>query len=121
MQRFLLLQARGSQHSRETIKALAMQLATLNPAHPEALSQGLSLLIDLDMRHALSELSCPAIMILGERDTLIPSTMTAEALNLNPTLETRLIVGAGHAPFISHTAECHQAVMAFIESETRDD
>lgn len=117
LQRFLSLQARGSVHSRETIKALAMQLATLNPAAPEALRQGLSLLINLDMRNALSGLTCPTRLILGERDTLIPQTVATSVSVLNPAVDTKLIAGAGHAPFISHTAECHQAVVSFFDSD----
>jgi pimeloyl-[acyl-carrier protein] methyl ester esterase len=121
LQRFLLLQARGSLHSRETIKALAAQLVALGPAHSEALADGLSLLINLDMRAALSDLACPVKLVLGERDTLIPQTMAADALLLNAALETELIAGAGHAPFISHPTECLQAVMTFFESEKQDD
>ncbi len=117
LQRFLLLQARGSVQSRETIKALAARLATLNPAHPTALRQGLSLLIHLDMRSALSGLHCPTTLILGERDTLIPQAMLTAAIALNPSIETKLLAGAGHAPFISHAAECHQIVASFLESE----
>lgn len=121
LQRFLLLQARGAVHSRETIKALAAQLLAQGPAHSEALSDGLSLLINLDMRAALSNLACPVKLVLGERDTLIPQTMATEAHSLNTALDTVLIVGAGHAPFISHPTECLQAVMTFFESEKQDD
>lgn len=121
LHRFLLLQARGAVHSRETIKALSAQFLAVGPAHSEALTDGLSLLINLDMRAALSGLQCPVKLVLGERDTLIPQIMATEALSLNTALEAVLIAGAGHAPFISHPTECRQAVMTFFESEKQDD
>jgi len=71
----------------------------------------------LDLRLALSRLKCPIKLVLGERDSLIPHTMEADARSLNSALEVVLIKGAGHAPFISHPVECEQAVMTFFESE----
>jgi len=121
LQRFLLLQARGSDHSRETIKTLAAQLVAQGPAHAEALAEGLSLLINLDMRVALSDLRCPVKLVLGQQDTLIPQAMVDDALSLNASLETAVIPGAGHAPFVSHPAECMSSVMAFLKPETRHD
>lgn len=121
LQRFLLLQARGSVHSRETIKTLAEQIAAQSPADPEALAEGLSLLINLDMRTALSDLHCPAKLVLGERDTLIPHAMASDAVSLNPKLETALIAGAGHAPFVSHPIECTALVTAFLKPELQHD
>ena len=117
LQRFLILQARGAVKSRETIKTLARQLVRQGPANSEALIDGLSLLINLDLRLALSRLKCPIKLVLGERDSLIPHTMEADARSLNSALEVVLIKGAGHAPFISHPVECEQAVMTFFESE----
>lgn len=121
LQRFLMLQARGAAKSRETIKALARQLVIQRPPHSEALRDSLSLLINLDLRLTLSKLECPIKLILGERDSLVPHTMGANARALNAALEVVLIEGAGHAPFISHPIECEQAVMTFFESENQDD
>ncbi|MDH5357799.1 MAG: pimeloyl-ACP methyl ester esterase BioH [Gammaproteobacteria bacterium] len=114
LHRFLLLQARGSQHSRDTIRQLAHQLAVEQPPVLDALQAGLKLLIELDMREPLSTLSCPVQMILGDRDTLIPEAMLLAAKQLHPKLQTRVLAGAGHAPFISQPLECQQAIEQFI-------
>ena len=116
LQQFLLLQARGSTQSRQTIKALAVKMAEVGTANPEALSEGLSLLMHLDMRDALSKLDCPSLLLLGECDTLVPQAMADDALALNSKLAVQVIDGAGHAPFISHVMACEQHLMRFFGS-----
>lgn len=114
LQRFLLLQARGSVHSRDTIRQLAEQLAIEKPPVAEALLAGLNLLIATDLRAQLAMLDCPIMMILGERDTLIPSTMLDVVKQMTSNVQTALLNGAGHAPFISQPKECLQAIELFV-------
>ncbi|MBL1320636.1 MAG: pimeloyl-ACP methyl ester esterase BioH [Methylophaga sp.] len=114
LQRFLLLQARGSQHSRETIRQLTQQLTIEKPPVAEALQAGLTLLIEIDLRTQFSTLQCPLKMILGDRDTLIPKQMLENAKQLNPKLATALLAGAGHAPFIAQAAACQHEIEQFI-------
>jgi pimeloyl-[acyl-carrier protein] methyl ester esterase len=110
LQQFLLLQTRGSSHSRQTIKALASKMADVGTADPEALAAGLALLMSMDMREALSNLACPCLLLMGDRDSLVPEKMLDDALILNSNLVSHVIKGAGHAPFISHTADCGQVL-----------
>ena len=114
LQRFLLLQARGSQHSRDTIRKLTQQLTIEKPPVAAALKAGLKLLIEIDLRTQFSTLQCPVKMILGDRDTLIPEQMLDDAKRLNPKLETRLLAGAGHAPFIAQAIQCQYEIETFI-------
>lgn len=114
LQRFLLLQARGSMHSRETIRRLAEQLAIEQAPVAEALIAGLDLLINTDMRKQLATLQCPVKMILGERDTLIPKEMLLAATQLQTQVKTTLLAGAGHAPFISQSSECQNEIENFL-------
>jgi len=114
LKRFLLLQARGSAHSRETIRRLAEQLAVEQPPVAHALTAGLNLLINTDMRKQLSSLQCPVKMILGERDTLVPKDMLLAATQLQPRIQTTLLTGAGHAPFISQPSDCQTEIETFL-------
>jgi pimeloyl-[acyl-carrier protein] methyl ester esterase len=114
LQRFLMLQARGSSHSRETMRELSEQLAQEAPAKPEALHAGLAVLINEDKRDELSDIHCPVLAILGERDTLIPVTVSENLKQLNPAISIHRISGAGHAPFISHLTECHTSIEQFL-------
>ncbi|RKZ79594.1 MAG: pimeloyl-[acyl-carrier protein] methyl ester esterase [Gammaproteobacteria bacterium] len=114
LQRFLLLQARGSDHSRDTIRQLGEQLAIENPPSSEALQAGLKLLIETDMRMQFADLTCPVQMILGDRDTLIPEEMLPAAKQLQAEVDVKLLPGAGHAPFISQPVECNNLIESFI-------
>ena len=114
LHRFLLLQTRGAQHSRDTIRALSYQLGVESPPVIEALKAGLDLLIDQDLRKELAALTCPIQMLLGDRDTLIPEAMLIMARRIQPKLQTVVFKGAGHAPFISCADQCIQAIEQFI-------
>lgn len=120
LQRFLTLQARGSKQGRETIKALSDRLSLVQAPHHEALKSGLNVLISKDLRTELADIDCPVKMVLGERDTLIPNDMMTFARQLNPNIETVLLSGAGHAPFISHLEECQHAINQFFAQVSHD-
>ena len=114
LQRFLMLQARGAEQSRETIRQLAEDVATQNTPQSDALHAGLDLLLNLDMRSQLQALTCPVQLILGERDTLVPKTLVVALEKLKPGIRTNLMGGAGHAPFVSHPEQCQQLIEQFI-------
>jgi pimeloyl-[acyl-carrier protein] methyl ester esterase len=116
LQRFILLQARGAEQSKQTIWSLSEDMAA-KVAHSEALRAGLDMLINCDVRQQLAELTMPVKLILAERDTLIPHTMAEEIKSFNPQIKTVQIKGAGHAPFISHPQICFDEVMSFLKDE----
>jgi pimeloyl-[acyl-carrier protein] methyl ester esterase len=113
LKRFVMLQARGAEGSRETIQLLAEQTAD-NVAHPEALKAGLELLEILDLRLALSQLSQPVQCILGERDQLVPISLAERLSELNSNIVIERIAGAGHAPFISQPQLCANHIYGFL-------
>lgn len=115
LQRFLLLQARGAEHSRQTIRQLTEQLASQTSLNPDALHAGLNLLLQLDMRAALAEIACPVQVILGEKDSLIPQALAPALEQLRPATNVMVIAGAGHAPFISQPTRCQQIIEQFID------
>ena len=114
LQRFLLLQAKGAEQSRETIRELSQQLASQHMPEPEALIAGLDCLLNADMRDALSNLSCPLQLILGNRDTLIPVSLIEHVQLLNPAIQVAVLDGAGHAPFIAQPTRCDALLEQFI-------
>jgi len=113
LKRFVLLQARGAQGSREIIQLLAEQTAD-NVAHPEALQAGLTLLETLDLRSELAQLQIPVKCILGDRDQLVPIALAETLSELNKAISIDRIAGAGHAPFISHPQLCANSIQEFL-------
>ena len=114
LKRFVMLQARGAEGSRDTIQLLAEQTAD-NVAHPEALQAGLDLLETLDLRAELAQLTLPVKCILGDRDQLVPITLAESLSNLNSSISIDRIAGAGHAPFISRPQLCADKISEFLD------
>jgi pimeloyl-[acyl-carrier protein] methyl ester esterase len=115
LDRFLLLQVRGSDEGKATLRDLRRRLAAAPEPCPEALEAGLALLASVDLRAEAAELGVPSDWLLGERDTLAPVGAAAELERLVPGARVRPIPGAGHAPFLSHPAEFLAAVGGLLD------
>ncbi|CAH9054072.1 Pimeloyl-[acyl-carrier protein] methyl ester esterase [Pseudoalteromonas holothuriae] len=103
--RFLAIQAMGSEHAKEDIKALRALLKLQPVASKQALSVGLELLQKQDLRTLFSRLSIPMYGVFGCLDTLVPKRVCARMSELNPDFSYKMIEKASHAPFISHRDE----------------
>jgi pimeloyl-[acyl-carrier protein] methyl ester esterase len=115
LERFLLLQVRGSDEGKATLRSLRRRLAEAPEPHPGALEAGLDLLAGVDLRPELPRLAVPSRWVLGDRDTLAPAGAQADLRRLLPEAEVRVIQGAGHAPFLSHPVPFLAAVDSFLD------
>ncbi|MCP5300140.1 MAG: pimeloyl-ACP methyl ester esterase BioH [Chromatiaceae bacterium] len=102
LMRFLSLQVSGAEHARDALKLLRAELGERPPASAAGLAQGLTLLLDTDLRPRLADLDCPVHWLLGARDTLVPVTLRDALPALVRGVSVDVIDGAGHAPFLSH-------------------
>jgi len=117
LERFLALQVRGSAEAKTTLRRLRQDLSHRPIPNADALDQGLHLLREADLRESLSQLQCPTLWLLGERDTLTPSSVASDISQLLPSAEIQLLSGAGHAPFLSHPVESMAALHQFLETQ----
>ncbi|MGD1990129.1 MAG: pimeloyl-ACP methyl ester esterase BioH [Chromatiales bacterium] len=106
MLRFLGLQVRGAENERETLKELRSGVRQRPQARREALRSGLDLLLQTELRPHLSGLRVPSLWLFGEKDTLVSAKTADHLRRLQPLARTRVIRGAGHAPFLSHPEAC---------------
>ena len=113
LDRFLLLEAQGSDRMREEIRLLREQLYVRGEPASFALHDGLRLLNDTDLRAAVPALPMPSLWLAGRRDRLVsPQAMQAAAAT--STLGRFVQVdGGGHAPFLTHADEVATAMLAF--------
>ncbi|MBU0501529.1 MAG: pimeloyl-ACP methyl ester esterase BioH [Gammaproteobacteria bacterium] len=102
--RFLALQVRGSEQGMEVLRRLKRDLAVRPEADPAALTTGLRLLRETDLRHRIPALHCPIAFIFGERDALVPIRVADDLATLVPWASINRIAGSAHAPFLSHPA-----------------
>ncbi|MFN6969409.1 MAG: pimeloyl-ACP methyl ester esterase BioH [Rheinheimera sp.] len=103
--RFLAIQALGSETARQEIKQLKQALLSLPLPQPEALAGGLTLLAEQDLRPRLAELRQPVAGCFGRLDSLVPVAMLEPLQLLLPQANLTVIPKASHAPFISHPLE----------------
>ncbi|OCQ19613.1 pimeloyl-[acyl-carrier protein] methyl ester esterase [Pseudoalteromonas luteoviolacea] len=105
IERFLAIQAMGSEHAKADIKQIkALLLQAPEPAGT-ALSAGLDILQSTDLRHEFSKLTCPITGVFGRLDALVPAQVVDELSWLNGAFTHKILPKASHAPFISHRQE----------------
>ncbi len=118
LDRFLALEAFGSDHAKEELRSLRDALfARGEPAAP-VLADGLELLETVDLRAGLPTLALPSAWIAGRRDRLVDPRAMAEAASLTPHASVTVIEHAGHAPFLTHADAVVEALSPLISLPT---
>ncbi len=113
MEMFLALQALGDSHARDTLRELRQGLDDRAP-DVRALTVGLAMLRDSDLRAVLPDVSVPTLVIAGEGDRVVPAAAGAALAAALPSARLRRIARAGHAPFLSHGPEVARAIREFL-------
>lgn len=103
LDRFLAIQAMGSDTARQDVKTIRKAVQQYPPASEQALLEGLDMLENIDLRNKIKNLVTPCMMFLGRLDTLVPEKVAPCIQQLNPHIEIETLHKASHAPFISDT------------------
>jgi pimeloyl-[acyl-carrier protein] methyl ester esterase len=111
--RFLMLEAQGSDHVRDDIRLLREQVFAVASPDPTRLVQGLALLQESDLREGLPTLSMPSLWLAGRRDRLVSPAAMRAAAALAPGSHFVQFDHGGHAPFLSHSADVATALLDF--------
>jgi len=119
LNRFLSLQVRGSEQASAVLKALRAILLAHGEPDASALLAGLDILRSSDLREGMKTLDCPWLMIMGERDTLVPLNAVRETSRLCKAASLEVIKGAGHAPFLSAPQAVAGGIKGFLSPERR--
>ncbi|MGQ0800621.1 MAG: pimeloyl-ACP methyl ester esterase BioH [Pseudomarimonas sp.] len=114
LDRFLALEAHGSEHMREELRELRAQVFARGEPDPRVLIEGLTMLAESDLRGSLSDLPMPGLWIAGRRDRLVPWQAMQAAAGSMPNGRFLRVEGAGHAPFLSHADEVATAILEFL-------
>lgn len=114
LQRFLSLQVQGMTDSREVLRQLRQAIIGQGLPSPGALSAGLNILKETDLRADFASLPVSQTWLLGEKDTLVPSSLN-EYLNTLSAVKSHIIGGSAHLPFISHAEEVLQQLLDLID------
>lgn len=104
VERFLALQAMGSNSARDDIRIIRELVLAKPQPDSQALAAGLDMLRDIDLRGNLPAIISPWLRLWGKLDGLVPRKVLPQLLEQNNTTDV-LFAKASHAPFISHTEQ----------------
>jgi pimeloyl-[acyl-carrier protein] methyl ester esterase len=115
LQRFLALQVRGSDAAEVVLRELRARLLQHGQPVPEALMAGLEILRTTDLRARFADITCPVLLLMGARDTLVPAAAATPVADLLPNARVELIDGVGHAPFLARPATVAGIIRDFLQ------
>lgn len=115
LDRFVALEAFGSDHAKEEIHALRHGLFARGEPAARVLADGLELLETVDLRAGLPALSTPSLWLAGRRDRLVDSRAMQAAAASCRDAEVDVIEHAGHAPFLTHAGAVASRLASFLE------
>jgi pimeloyl-[acyl-carrier protein] methyl ester esterase len=114
LQRFATLQVQGSEAARPTLAALRDALFARGAPDPALLSGALYTLGATDLRGLVPAIAQPALVVTGDRDTLVPAGASRWLADALPHARLHRIEGAAHAPFLSHPDALVAATSRFL-------
>ena len=111
IERFLALEALGSEHLRSELRALKTQVFARGEPALTALTDGLRVLDATDFRAEIAGIAMPSLWIAGRRDRLVdPAAMRWAAERSGGHY---LECNSCHAPFLGHSDELATAIRNF--------
>lgn len=114
LERFVALEAFGSDRAREAVRGLRNALFARGEPPAETLAQGLELLETTDLRDEAASLRVPSLWIAGRRDRLVDPRAMRSATALATDAHFVQIEHGGHAPFLTDTQVVADAIAAFL-------
>lgn len=118
MIKFLTLQCMKAKNARDTIKQLRNSFDSKPAPTQKTLKQALHILLESDLRNESIKIRKPTLLIHGDRDTLAPVQAAHWMMQHLPKGFLRVISGAAHAPFLSHSDQFVEALEQFLEPNT---
>jgi pimeloyl-[acyl-carrier protein] methyl ester esterase len=115
MLQFLTLQCMKANDARATLRQLRASFETKPTPTQTTLNRSLNILLDTDLREEIPNLRRPTLLIHGDRDTLAPVAAAHWMSQHLPIAYLRVMSGAAHAPFLSHTEQFVETLNQFLE------
>ncbi len=119
LDRFIALEAFGSDHARDELRALRNTLFAHGEPTAQVLAEGLDLLQHTDLRGALPKFPVPSLWLAGRRDRLVDPRAMRAAVAATPGAEMQVVEHAGHAPFLTHADEVASCILEFMSVQQR--
>ncbi len=112
---FLTLQCMKASDARSTIRELRKSFELKPTPTQTTLQRALHILLESDLREEVAKIRKPTLLIHGDRDTLAPVQAAHWMMQQLPAGFLRVMAGAAHAPFLSHSEQFIDALNQFLE------
>jgi pimeloyl-[acyl-carrier protein] methyl ester esterase len=86
----------------------------ITPLNAQTLLSGLELLMELDIRHVLADITAPALIVHGADDRICPPQAADFLRKGLKGSSIRLLKRAGHAPFLTQPTQVNGLIEKFI-------
>nr|MDQ3040610.1 pimeloyl-ACP methyl ester esterase BioH [Pseudomonadota bacterium] len=114
LERFIALEAFGSDHAREELRMLQSDLFARGEPAPHVLANGLTLLEASDLRASLQNLMVPSLWLAGRRDRLVDPRAMQQASSATENARYAQVEHAGHAPFLTQAEVVARHLLDFL-------
>jgi pimeloyl-[acyl-carrier protein] methyl ester esterase len=115
LRRFVSFQVRGDDRARAVARQLRAALAARAEPDMAVLAGGLDILLETDLRENLADIRQRALVLQGDRDSLVPPAAAAHLSRHLPVAQLVMIDGAAHAPFLSQPQKVAEALREFFD------
>lgn len=115
LKRFIALEVHGSERAAAQLHWLKAMLFQHGEPAVSALEAGLAILENTDLRAEWPRIACPTLLLMGQRDQLVPAEVGTALLERLPNARLRVFARAGHAPFFSHLPDFVAELRAFLD------
>ena len=114
LQVFLMLQAQGGDHARDTIRELKEKLFEHGNPDEASLRGGLLLLKNASFVSQLGEFKIPVCLMYGRLDMMVPAAAAEIMAEKIPNSTLHVFEKSAHAPFISHYDEFMKVLKGYL-------
>jgi pimeloyl-ACP methyl ester carboxylesterase len=70
-------------------------------------------------RRAIASVSCPVLLLHGDRDRLVPVAVALAAARANPSWSLAVLPGVGHVPQLEAPRDCARVITGWLDSAGR--
>jgi len=116
IERFLAIQAMGSEDAREQVKQVKQLIFTKPIPDASVLKQSLSILQTADLRQQLPSIEVPFNRFYGRLDSLVPERAIDDISALVPRSQAVVFHKSSHAPFISEPERFVSELLKVVKS-----
>jgi len=116
LDRFSLLATQGDLAARRVTRLLRAARSGQRVPDPAALTGGLEILRDADLRAGLRSIGQPTLVVHGARDRLVPSGAGRYLGRRVAAGRVLVLRGTAHVPFLSKPGPAARALRAFLDA-----